>query len=111
MLGDIFGMMDKLNKAKEAIKETNEKLDQMRVECTSAGGFVKVVSTGNKEIRDIELSHGALALDKDQLQDYLVNTMNEALRLATEMKTSETKRATEGLIPNIPGFDLGALGL
>ena len=108
---DMFGIMDKLNKLKSATEETKRRLDILSVEATSANGWVKVECTGNKVIKDIQLSPELLKQDADQISDYLVNTINEVLRNADLMSKMEMKKATEGLMPNIPGVDLSQLGL
>ncbi len=109
---DLFGMMDKVNRLKEAVEDVKHKLNDMLVEVESADGMVKVVANGQKHIREISVNDELLSKDrKEELEDLLVNTVNEALIKAGKLAKEETKKATEGLVPNIPGLDLSKFGL
>jgi nucleoid-associated protein EbfC len=47
--------------------------------------------------------------DKEMMLDLIVAATNKAIE-EVEIKAAEhIKKATEGLMPNIPGFDLGKL--
>ena len=42
--------------------------------------------------------------DKEQIEDLTTIAINRALEKADEVSEHETKKATEGLLPNIPGL-------
>lgn len=108
---DMFGMMDKLKKLKSATEEAKKRLDAMTLEATSINGWVKILITGNKQVKDITLSEDFLKQDAAVISEHLVKTMNEALQNADMANKTEIKNATAGLIPNIPGVDLSSLGM
>jgi DNA-binding YbaB/EbfC family protein len=109
---DLFGMMDKINRLKEAVEDVKHKLGGMTVTSSSQDEMVTVVCTGNKHIKEISLSDEAMKPEnKEMLEDLLVTTVNDALIKAGKMAKEETKKATEGLVPNIPGLDLSNFGL
>jgi hypothetical protein len=43
------------------------------------------------------------------LQDLVVAAINIALKNVDEKVKEEFKKSTEGVLPNIPGFDLGSM--
>jgi len=47
--------------------------------------------------------------DKDMLKDLIVAAINIAMEKADILAKEEMKKATEGMIPNIPGLDLSAM--
>lgn len=108
---DMFGMMDKLKKLKSATEEAKQRLDSMMIETTSENGWVKVLITGSKQVKNISLSEDFLKQDTTTINDVTAKTINEALQNADLAAKTEMKSATAGLIPNIPGVDLSSLGM
>lgn len=47
--------------------------------------------------------------DKEMLQDLTVAAINIALEKADTSAKEEIKKQTEGIMPNIPGMDMGNL--
>ncbi len=88
-----------------------EKLGTITVVGESGGGMVKATVNGNKQVLKIEIEESLLKpSDKDILQDLIVAAVNKALQEADVIIKEEMKKSTEGLLPNIPGLDLGGLG-
>ena len=104
MFGDMDGMMAKLKEAQQKIEETKARLNTVIVTGESGSGKVKVSATANREIREITIDNDLL-LDKDQLEDYLIIALNNALENAHEINEREMSAAAKGGMPNIPGFD------
>ena len=71
---DIEGL---LNQAQQFQQQMKDDLNQMAVSGSSAGGAVRVVVNGNKEITNIEFEPGALK-DPDLLADMVLAAVNGA---------------------------------
>ena len=105
MFGDISGMMDKLKEAQAKIEETKARLNTVLVDGESGNGKVKVTVTANREIRSINIVNELLN-EKDELEDYLVIALNNALEKANEINEAEMAAAAKGGLPDIPGMDM-----
>ncbi len=104
MFGDMEGMMAKLQQAKQQIEEAKARLNTILVEGESGNGKVKVVATANREIRSIAIADDLFA-DKDELEDFLIIALNNALQQAHDVNEREMEAAAKGGMPDIPGFD------
>jgi len=105
MFGDLSGMMGKLKEAQAKIEETKARLNTVLVDGESGNGKVKVTVTANREIRNIDIVDELLQ-EKDELEDYLVIALNNALEKANEINEVEMAAAAKGGLPDIPGMDL-----
>ncbi len=104
---DLFGMMDKIGKLKEAVEDVKTKCDGISVSASAAEDGVTVVSSANKHIREVRITPEAhQKLSATELEAAVLMAVNDALKEAHRTYKSEFKKATEGLIPNIPGLDL-----
>jgi hypothetical protein len=104
MFGDLMGMMGKLKETQEKVKATKERLHSVSLEEVSADGLLKVSITANGTIRNITIDE-RLMEDREQLEDYLVLTLNKAIEKATEVHEAELAAVAKEGIPNIPGLD------
>lgn len=104
MFGDFAGMMGKLQEAQKKIEETKTRLKTILIDEESANGTVKVTVTADGLVKNISISENLT--DKEEIEDYVVLTLNEALNKANEMKERELALAAKEGMPNIPGMDL-----
>lgn len=105
MFGDLSGMMDKLKQAKQEIAETKERLNTVLIDEISTDGKIKVTVTANKEIKTIAIND-SLLVDAEELEDYLILTLNKALKRAGEINEHEMAAAAKNGMPSVPGMDL-----
>lgn len=105
MFGDMMGLMGKLQEAKAKAEETKERLKTVMVQESSSDHLLKVLATANGRIKEIELSDELLQ-DKEQLEDYLILTLNKALEKAQNIHDTEMAAVAKEGMPNIPGMDL-----
>ncbi|RZS93603.1 YbaB/EbfC family nucleoid-associated protein [Aquimarina brevivitae] len=105
MFGDMMGMMGKLKEAQQKVEETKKRLDTVLIDESSPEELVKVTVTANRDIKKIEVDD-ALLDDKEQLEDYLILTLNKAIQKATAINEKELAAAAKDGMPNIPGMDL-----
>lgn len=107
---DMMKMLGKMKEVQAKIKEAQENLTHIKVTGESGGGMVKATVNGKKQIIAIEIDNEIVnGDDKIMLQDLIVAAINKALEEADVKAKEEMKKHTEGLIPNIPGFDLSGL--
>ncbi|WP_299679685.1 YbaB/EbfC family nucleoid-associated protein [uncultured Tenacibaculum sp.] len=105
MFGDLSGMMDKLKQAQQKVEETKQRLNTVLIDENGADGKIKVTVTANREIRAISVDD-TLLQDAEELEDYLVLTLNKALKRAGEINEQEMAIAAKSGMPNIPGMDM-----
>jgi DNA-binding YbaB/EbfC family protein len=104
MLGDLMGMMGKLKETQQKVKETKKRLETVTLQEASPDGALKVVVSANREIREIRIEDSLLD-DKEHLTDYLIITLNRALKKAGEVHDTELAAVAKEGMPNIPGLD------
>lgn len=104
MFGDIMGMMGKLKETQQKIEDTKKRLDTVLVDEKSNDGLLQVTITANRQLRSITIDD-ALLEDKEQLEDYLVMTINKAIEKATAVNETELGAVAKDGMPNIPGMD------
>jgi len=98
-------MMGKLQEAQKKVEETKQRLNNVLIDEQSADGLLKVTVTANRQIRTIDINDELLS-DKEQLEDYLILTLNKALDKAGAINEAELAAAAKDGMPNIPGMDL-----
>ena len=103
MFGDLMGMMGKLKETQQKIEDTKKRLDTVLVDEQSPDGFLKVTVTANRQIKSLEIDDSLLQ-DKEQLEDYLILTLNKALQRATNVHEAELAAVAKEGMPNIPGL-------
>lgn len=105
-----MGMMGKVKEAQAKIKEAQARLVHLSAEGEAGAGMVKVLVNGERKVLKIELDETLLnPNDKEMLSDLVVAATNQALLAIDQKIKEEMKKATEGMIPSIPGMDLGGL--
>jgi DNA-binding YbaB/EbfC family protein len=105
MFGDIMGMMGKLKETQQKIEETKKRLDTVLVDEQSNDGLLKITLTANRKIKSLEIDESLLQ-DKEQLEDYLILTLNKAIEKATNVNEAELGAVAKDGMPNIPGMDM-----
>uniref|UniRef100_UPI0035942CE3 YbaB/EbfC family nucleoid-associated protein n=1 Tax=Pricia sp. TaxID=2268138 RepID=UPI0035942CE3 len=104
MFGDMMGMMGKLKETQEKVAATKKRLDTVLLDESSAEGLVKVTITANRQVREIKIDDSLLE-DKEQLEDYLILTLNKAIEKATQVNETELAAVAKEGMPDIPGMD------
>jgi DNA-binding YbaB/EbfC family protein len=105
MFGDMMGMMSKLKEAQQKVEDTKKRLDTVLINEQSSDNLLKVELTANRTLKSIEIADTLLE-DKEQLEDYLILTLNKAIKKATEINEAEIGAVAKEGMPNIPGLDM-----
>ena len=99
-----MGMMGKFKETQEKVKATKERLNGVLVDEKSVDGLVHITITANRTVKSIDIDDSLLE-DKEQLEDYLILTLNKAIERATTIQETELAAVAKEGMPNIPGLD------
>ena len=105
MFGDMMGMMNKLKETQEKVEATKERLKTVLIDEQSSDGLLKVTITASRKIKNISIADELLE-DKEQLEDYLVLTLNKAISKASDVNDAELAAVAKDGMPDIPGLDM-----
>lgn len=100
-----MGLMGKLQEAKVKAEETKERLKTVLVDESSSDNLLKLTVTASGRLKEITLDDSLLE-DKEQLEDYLILTLNKALEKAQSIHDTEMAAVAKEGMPNIPGMDM-----
>lgn len=111
---NIQKMMKEAQKLQQKMAEDMEaaqaKLADERLEGSAGGGLVTVVVNGHKQLVSVKIAKDAVdPEDVESLEDLVFAATQSALS-AADAKTEELMNEVRGGL-NIPGLDLGQLGM
>ena len=99
---DFTKILDKAKEPEAKMKESQEKIKNIRVEGVSGSNSVKVTLDGEGEMQKIQISDEILKEEKSIVEDLIVAAHNNAKTQLKSKTTEEISKATGGL--GIPGF-------
>jgi DNA-binding YbaB/EbfC family protein len=106
---NLGALLQQAQKMQQEMMEAQEKLKDERIEASAGGGMVKVVMSGDLELKSLAIDPDAVdPEDVDMLQDMVMAAINEALRQATDLQSKAT--GAGGLDPSAAMDMLGGLG-
>ena len=100
-------LMGKMKEVQERIRLAQSQLADLRLTGESAAGMVKATVDGRKKLISIEID--PVLNDRQIIQDLVVAAVNHANELADAKAREIMQKETQGLLPNIPGMDLGSM--
>jgi nucleoid-associated protein EbfC len=100
------GMGDLLKQAQEMqgrIAKIQEELGQKTVEGSAGGGMVQVTVNGQFNLTTVKIEPAVInPAEKEMLEDLIAAAVNDAMRKAREMVSTEMSKITGGF--KIPGL-------
>ena len=106
---NLGALLQQAQKMQQEMMEAQEKLKDERVEATAGGGMVKVVMTGDLELKALTIDPDAVdPEDVEMLQDLVMAAINEALRQAMELQSKLS--GAGGMDPAAALEQLGGMG-
>ena len=91
-------MLKQVQKMQADMMAAQDKLKDERVEASAGGGMVKVVVSGDLEVKEITIAPDAIDPDDPELlSDLVLAAVNEGLRSAQELAASKLGGLTGGM--------------
>ena len=96
-------MMKQVQQAQAKMAAIQEELKDETVESSAGGGMVRVVMTGDMEVKSVVIDPSAVDPDDiELLADMVAAAVNEAVRSAQELAANKMSAVTGGM--SIPGL-------
>ncbi len=99
-MANFSDMLSKAKAMQEKMKEAQEQIKKIEVEGEAGGNLVKVVLSGDYEIKSITLSETAKKESQDLINDLIIAAYNNAKENLKKKSADELSKATGGL--NLP---------
>ena len=99
---DFNKILEKAKEIETKVKESQEKIKNIKAEGSSGGGEVKIVLNGDGEIESLKISDSLLKEDKTLLEDLVIAAHNNAKNNLKTKTSDELSKVTGGF--GIPGF-------
>lgn len=100
-MGNMQGMMKKMQKLQADLAKKQEEIKKMTVEAASGGGAVKVTTSGNKELLSVAIDPAAFdPEDIEMLQDLILVAVNDSMKQVDQLTETEMAKITKGM--NLP---------
>lgn len=104
MKGGIGNLMKQAQQMQEKMKQAQEELANLEVEGQAGSGMVKVIITGQHQVKRVSLNDSVLD-DREMLEDLLVLAINDAVKKIESASQEKMGKATAGM-PLPPGMKL-----
>ena len=101
-MNDLSKILDKAKELEAKMKESQEKIKNIKVEGISGNNSVKVILDGEGEMQKIEISNEILKEDKTIIEDLIVAAHNNAKAQLKSKTAEEISKTADGF--GIPGF-------
>ena len=99
-MNNFSDMLSKAKAMQEKMREAQDQIKKIEVEGMSGGNFVRVVLTGNYEIKLIEISEAAKKENQEIINDLIIAAYNNAKDNLKKKSAEELSKVTGGL--NLP---------
>ena len=104
-MADFTDLITQAKKMQEKMQKTQEALKKIEVEGISGGNAIRVIMTGDGELKKISLDDNLLKESKEIVEDLIVAAHNDA-KSKLKKKTSEEISKVTGDVSLPPGFKL-----
>ena len=101
----MMNMMGKLKETQKKVEDTKKRLDTVLIDEKSTDERLKITLTANRTIKSITIAEDLLK-NKEELEDYLILTLNKAIEKATQVNEAELAAVAKEGLPDIPGMDM-----
>jgi len=97
---DFTDMLSKAKAMQDKMKEAQEQIKKIEVEGEAGGNLVKIILTGNYELKSISISPEAKKESQDIINDLIIAAYNNAKENLKKKSAEELSKVTGGL--NLP---------
>ncbi len=99
----MFGSVKQIQQMQQRLLKAQEELANETVEVTAGGGVIKVIITGNQQVKQITIAPEAVdPSDVAMLEDLMVAAVNEAIAKSQELAAKRMGAVTGNL--RLPGM-------
>lgn len=107
---DMMGMLGKVKDLQAKMKEAQESLSSITETGEAGAGMVRATVNGKKQLIKLEIDEDLIKpTDREVLQDLIIAATNKAIENIDDKVKAHLQQATQGVLPNIPGMDLGSM--
>ena len=99
---DFTKILDKAKELEAKMKESQEKIKEIKAEGVSGSNSVKITLDGEGEMQKVEIADEILKEDKSIVEDLIVAAHNNAKNQLKSKTNEEITKAAGGM--GIPGF-------
>ena len=99
-MSNFSDMLSKAKAMQEKMREVQDQIKKIEVEGMSGGNLVRVVLTGDYEIKLIEITEAAKKENQEIINDLIIAAYNNAKDNLKKKSAEELSKATGGL--NLP---------
>ena len=96
-MADFKDLLGQAKKMQEKMKETQEALKKIEVEGEAGGNLVKVILTGDYELKSIIISEEAKKENQEIVNDLIIAAYNNAKENLKKKSAEELSKITGGL--------------
>ena len=96
-------MLQKAKQLQQKMKEAQDEIKNIQVEGVSGGNLVKVILTGDYELKSISISESAKKESQEIINDLIIAAYNNAKENLKKKSSEEISKITGGI--NLP-FDI-----
>ena len=97
---DFNDMLQKAKQMQQKMKEAQDEIKNIQVEGVSGGNLVKVILTGDYELKSISISESAKKESQEIINDLIIAAYNNAKDNLKKKSAEELSKVTGGL--NLP---------
>tara|TARA_B100001057_G_scaffold476874_1_gene545420 strand:+ start:1724 stop:2044 length:321 start_codon:yes stop_codon:yes gene_type:complete len=94
---DFNDMLQKAKKMQEKMKEAQDEIKNIQVEGVSGGNLVKVVLSGDYELKSIFISENAKKESQEIINDLIIAAYNNARENLKKKSSEELSKITGGI--------------
>ena len=99
-MNNFSDMLSKAKAMQEKMKEAQEQIKKIEVEGSSGGDLVKIVLSGDYELKSIKISEAARKESQEIVNDLIIAAYNNAKENLKKKSAEELSKITGGL--NLP---------
>lgn len=97
-MGNMSGMMKKVQKMQNQMKKMQDEIKHKTVDVSVGGGAVMITMNGDKQVQTVKIDPAAVDPEEvEMLQDLIVSAVNEASKKVDDMLQTEMSKLTSSL--------------
>ena len=105
MKGGLGDLMKQAQKMQEEVQKAQQEIADLEVEGAAGAGMVKVLMSGQHELRRVYIDDAVFGDDKEVLEDLITAAVNDASQRVRRTTKEKMADATAGM-PLPPGMSL-----